>query len=327
MKKFFAVVLKVLLAAVLLCLAVFVVMMYVIPSVEAPKQEGVAGSDSWMEGLSDGMYISEVTLPGTHDSATKNVQLAYFSKCQSLDIRGQLDAGFRYLDIRLGVDGDELKLMHGFTNCQKGFLPTSGTLMLDDVLSQCYSFLDAHPEEFVVFAVKYEQVSIPTADFENLLYSYIAKDSGRWLLTDSIPSVGDARGKLVLLRRFADEAGLGALSGLPFIWAEQRGNDDVSLNSVGEPNGSYTLYVQDRFKYDTEDKWNAFTEGCAKASGGPETIALNFLSTNGPASFGHPYKYAKALNPRFAESSAFSGWVILDFVTPALAEHIYSKNF
>ena len=104
MKKFFAVVLKVLLAVVLLCLAVFVALMYVIPSVEAPKQEGVVGSDSWMESLNDSLYISEVTLPGTHDSATKNVQLAYFSKCQSLDIRGQLDAGFRYLDIRLGVD-------------------------------------------------------------------------------------------------------------------------------------------------------------------------------------------------------------------------------
>ena len=67
--------------------------------------------------------------------------------------------------------------------------------------------------------------------------------------------------------------------------------------------------------------WKFFTE----ADKGD--ISINYLSTNGPPAFGHPYKYAKHLNERLPSlEGTLKGWVIVDFGTPALASLIYNEN-
>ena len=313
----------------LLFALVFAVLMYLIPAFETVDKTPVEGSADWMSRLPDEKLVSEVVLPGTHDSATQYVQLAFFSKCQALSIKEQLEAGFRYLDIRLGPDGEKLKLMHGFTSCTTGGWPWSGTLYLDEVLDECCSFLKAHPSETVFFSVKYEHGDEPVGRFQELLESYISNDRDMWLLTSQIPTVSEARGKILLLRRFGDEANLGEASGLAQIWLSQSGFNDPSVNAVSADNGTYTLLVQDRYEYDTEEKWAAFTEGMNNASSGPSVIALNFLTTKGHAKFGHPYKYSSVLNPLFTDvpSSSLSGWIIVDFASAKLAEHVYSANF
>lgn len=334
MKKVGKAVLRVLggVLAVLLCA---LLVLYIVPLTETEDKTAVDGSAEWMAALDDGLPLSEVVLPGTHDSATKYVQLAFFSKCQAKDIGAQLEAGYRYLDIRLGTTGggDEwFKLMHGFTSCKTGAAPWSDALYIGKVLQQCYDFLDAHPTETVVFAVKQEHGGLSDGAFESDLDAVIRsvyERSDRWLLTDHIPTVGEARGKLVLMRRYEDAAGLGAESGIPLLWEDQGGHDDVSLNTVASDNGSYTLWVQDRFKYDLGDKWAAFTAGMAAGETGADAASVNFLSTNGTAAYGHPYKYAKDLNARLAAlpQSQLRGWVIVDFAAAPLAEHIYGANF
>ena len=97
--------------------------MYLIPAFETVDHTPAEDSADWMSRLPDELPISQITLPGSHDSATQHVQLAFFSKCQALRIGEQLDAGFRYLDIRLALDGEVLRFVHGFTKCRKGPLP------------------------------------------------------------------------------------------------------------------------------------------------------------------------------------------------------------
>ena len=310
----------------LLVLTVFT-LMYVVPAFETVDKTEVAGSADWMAKLSDEQKLSEVVLPGTHDSATENVQLAFFSKCQALDVGEQLNAGYRYLDIRLGAEGTRLKLMHGFTNCTTSGMPWAGALYLEEVLDRCYSFLKAHPTETVVFAVKQEHGSQSAAEFEQLLDAYVQRDPGLWLLTDAIPTVGEARGKLILMRRYADEAGLGSASGIPLLWDNQNGHDDVSENLATHDNGRYMLSVQDRYEYDTADKWAAFQSGLAKGVTGADAVSIHFLSTKGTATYGHPYRFAKALNPKLTETESLSGWIVVDFASASLAEHIYTANF
>lgn len=307
----------------------FAVLMYAVPALETVDASPVEGSADWMGRLPDSMPLSEVVLPCTHDSATQYVQLAFFAKCQDLSVGEQLEAGFRCLDIRLGADGDRLKLMHGFTSCTEGGWPWSRTLYLDSVLDECVSFLKAHPNETVVFSVKMEHGDETVTRFQELLGSYIQRDADMWLLTSKVPTVGEARGKLVLLRRFPDEAGLGADSGLSFMWFSQSGHGDVSLNTVSSENGSFTLWVQDRYEYGLEDKWSAFLAGMESAKPGGDAIALNFLSTKGVSKYGHPYKYASKLDPRLLEipAGSLSGWIFVDFASPKLAEKIYSANF
>lgn len=317
------------LAFVSALLILFVLGFFLLPLTETVDAAPVRGSADWMSRLPDELLLSEIILPGTHDSATKYVQLAWFSKCQALSIAEQLNAGCRYLDIRLGdaEKGSNFpRLTHGFTNCKNSF--PGGTLTLDTVLDDCYAFLKKHPTETVLFAVKHEHGDASIKAVQRELRELISKREWSWLMTDTIPTLGEARGKLVLLRRWEDEAGLGKAAGIPFNWADQDSRDDTGLAAAREPQGSFTLWVQDRFKYDTDEKWAAFTEGL-QTERGEGDVLLSFLSTNGSAAYGHPWKYARALNEKLEamRPSGINGWVILDFASPKLAAKIFEANF
>lgn len=303
--------------------------LYAIPLFEGDKGGSVDGSNSWMSRVEDSRPLSRMAIPGTHDAGTQYVQLAFFAKCQTKDIAEQLEAGYRYLDIRLAVDGEHLKLMHGFTNCKTGALPWSGVLYLDKVLQQCYVFLENHPTETVLFAVKQEHGKESVAEFQRLLDSYVQQNPSRWLLTDTVPTLGQARGKIVLLRRYDDEAGLGKNAGIPLLWAEQSGSKDTNLSYAVEDNGSYRLYVQDRYCYNVEEKWTAFLAGLDAGDAQAGDVKLSFLSTKGTLPLGHPYTFADALNPRLIgrDIRPEDGWIVIDFGTAPIAKHIYEANF
>ncbi|MCR5576122.1 MAG: phosphatidylinositol-specific phospholipase C domain-containing protein [Oscillospiraceae bacterium] len=297
--------------------------MVVLPMTESADTSPVAGSADWMAALPDDTPLSDIVIPGTHDSATQYVQLAYFSKCQVLSVGEQLVAGFRYLDIRLGdadKGADFPRLMHGFTNCKRSLL--GGKLYLDEVLADCCAFLAAHPTETVLFAVKHEHGDSPDADMAKALDGFIGARPEYWLVTDEMPTLGEARGKLVLLRRWEEG------DGLPLLWADQKGAADVTQNAVMEEQGSYRLWVQDRFEYGVNDKWDAFTAGLEVPAQAGDAV-LSFLSTKGTSTYGHPYQFAEKLNLKLTEldSAALRGWIAVDFGTPALAEHIYRANF
>ncbi len=305
-----------------------VIFLAVVPLTETDPNEIVNGSENWMAALPDDRPLNEIALPGTHDSATQYCQLAYFSKCQYKPIGAQLAAGFRYLDIRLAVENDSPVLMHGFTYCTTGPMLWANRLYLDTVLEDCLAFLKANPTETVLFCVKQEHGSESVAEFQKILSQYISRSEASWLLSDRIPTLGEARGKIVLLRRYEDEAGMGKKAGIPFLWDHQGGRDDVSLHTAARDNGSYTLWVQDRYEYDADEKWTAFLNGIRAAGTADGAVALHFLSTKGSFVQGHPFGFAKDLNKRLLAETlpADCGWVVTDFASAPLAEHIYTLN-
>ena len=324
------------LAAVCGLLLLAVAALLVIPLTENVDRTPADGSGDWMAGLDDATPLTAVVIPGTHNSGAAYAQLAFFSKCQSLTVGEQLEAGYRYLDIRLsGNAGDEaLKLTHGFTNCKPSAL-SSRALMLGDVLEDCYAFLDAHPAEVVLFCAKHEDGDISVRELQAILAEEAEKRPDRWLLTDTVPTVGEARGKIVLLRRFEDEAGLGTDAGIPFSWSDQGGLPTVVEDAEANFPGDLLLWVQDRYEYGVGDKWEAFRAGLETGAGEGEA-AVHFLSTKGELAYGHPYYYAKRLNPMLQGLSlseiglpegASLGWIVVDFGSAALAEHIYAENF
>lgn len=332
MKKVVSVILRVLgisLLSVLGLVLLAAAALFLLPLTESVDGTEAPGSADWMGGLDDGLPLSEITLPGTHNCGAEHAQLAFFSKCQGMGIKEQLEAGYRYLDVRLDGDNGELRLMHGFTECKPS--PFSGrALTLSEVLGDCYAFLDGHPTETVLFCAKQEHGDLPVADLQRMLAEEISRDPEHWLLTDALPLLGEARGKIVLLRRWEDDAGLGSDAGVPFGWQDQGGKEvppeDVDANYPGD----LLLWVQDRYEYDTEEKWEAFTEGLTIGVG-EEEAALHFLSTKGSFAYGHPYFFARRLNKRLLAydlpGEGPLGWIIVDFGSARLAEHIYERNF
>ena len=318
-------ILGIFLAVILLAAAV----LFVIPLTETVKIRTLEDSSDWMAKLDDSLRLNEIVLPGTHDSATQYCQLAFITKCQALSIGEQLEAGFRYLDIRLGSESEALRLKHGFTNCKTGPMPWAEPLLLEEVLKQCYAFLRAHPSETVVFAAKHEYGGMTDSVLAQTLEGQISRNAELWYTGDQLPSLGEVRGKLVLMRRYRDEAGFGAKAGIPMLWTDQDEKEIVSGYAEKIQQSTYLLRVQDRFCLGTENKWDCFRGGILDAEADPESLSIHFLSTKGTWKYGHPYHYAKNLNSRLLElpSEELRGWIIVDFADAELAKHIWSANF
>ena len=327
--------------AVILSVAVLVAaILYAVPNIEnkvcrnSNNPEKFGNLSSWMSSVDGNLKLNEINIPGTHDSATQYVQLALFSKCQCLNIKEQLDAGFRYLDIRLAVDNEKLKLVHGFTSCKTDDYPWNENLCIDTVLSQCYDFLKENPSETVLFVVKQENKDDDTKKFQNIIENCIKDNPEMWFLDNEIPTLYEARGKIVLFRRYEDEAQLQDKSGIKLKWEDQRGSEikDLPYEKYELKVGDGSLFVQDRFEYGLADKQNAFEKSLEDA----ETVAnkndvfINFASTKGSLPVGHPYFFAKKMNERFLQSELedkYFGWLIFDYATSAVASKVIETNF
>lgn len=304
--------------------------LFLFPYLERVSSKPTETSADWMKELEDELSLDAVILPGTHDSATTYVQLPYFMRCQSLTIREQLEAGFRYLDIRLNEENGKLYFYHSFAKCKTGILPWADALELEEVLQQVYSFLMSHPSETVLFVVKQEG-SGEVALFQKTLQEYIEKNSEMWLLTNQVPSLGEARGKVVLFRRYADKAGFKAQSGIALNWSDQGGKEFQTNHLKKESRDGVIFYIQDRYNYSVEDKIKGMEEALlqAKQLGATEGIKIHFASTAGPNSLHHPYQIAKRMNAWFQnkEFEGNIGWVVFDHGDAELAESVYQLNF
>ncbi|MBV9494362.1 MAG: hypothetical protein JOZ54_08945 [Acidobacteria bacterium] len=90
--------------------------------------------------------LSALTIPGTHDSGSYGISKPNkFTKTQDLDFNGQLSAGVRYFDMRIGYqpeydDANRFILVHDFAK--------SVTLL--DALGQITSFLAQHAAEILI---------------------------------------------------------------------------------------------------------------------------------------------------------------------------------
>ena len=292
-------------------------------------------TSNWMKNVSDDKLLSEIALPGTHDSATQYVHLPYLAQCQALSLGDQLEGGYRYLDIRLKAD-PETKTMtfhHGPAACQKDHGLFAPSLDLNDGLEYCYKFLDEHPTETIVFVVKQEDSKLAPSDFQDILAEYIKQRPDAWYIDTKIPTLGEARGKIVLMQRHKLDQYY-KIQGPALLWKDQRQTkpDEGALAyEVTKEPGAPILAVQDAFQYSVDDKWDAF-DATSKAMSeqlAVDMVKLNFLSTKGPTPVGHPFGFAKDLNPKLMDSSLnFSHtWTIVDFATPEMAVKIYKSNF
>lgn len=324
---------RLLACALLMCMMVCVFAGLAATPAEAADVRAV----NWMENVPDETKLSSMSIPGTHDSCTQNVDMRYIFQCQDASIATQLKYGYRYLDMRLVLEkrsGQEtLVLKHNIARCKVSDSPFSRTLTLADVLKDVYAFLDEHPSETVIMCMKAENSKDDVAAVQKALYEMIDQASERWYLKNEIPTLGAVRGRIVLATRFDDKLPVGfEHCGLYFGWADQ-GDRTVLTDPTAESaiNSRETLYVQDRYNYDVDDKITAIHTCLDNSRAADDTFFLNFTSTSGSGAVGHPKEYAKDINlDLYAyewEAGKAYGVVIVDFGPKKIAEKIYGTNF
>ena len=272
----------------------------------------------WMGQLEDdSLPLRDLTIPGTHDSGTKHASSAFGARCQNFDIEEQLKDGIRFLDIRLQNNRDMLDLCHGNI---LGIYTSSCYVSFGQVLVWCRDFLEANPGETILMSVKKEFGSDITDNFNNYLDGY--KDL--FLNTAMIPTLGMARGKIVLLKRFrfakfgVDWFGDGG------TWLD---NDEFYITTAY----GQQFRIFDKYKLsDTHEKWAQLEailhDATRTADADNRKIFYTIFVSIAFSGIRTPYQYAwggngvnPAMNPsliRFLESNPGTnkwGTVILDF--------------
>lgn len=286
------------------------------PVVFATK--ATATPTGWMASVADAVNLTQLSIPGSHDAGARYEPVSGTAKCQNLTIGDQLNAGIRFLDIRCRHIDNAFAIHHGSIYQNLNF---------DDVLNACFTFLNLNPGECIVMSVKEEyDPSNNTRTFEQTFDSYVQKNPSQWYTGASVPTLGQVRGKIVLLRRFAASVtpkGIDATN-----WAD---NTTFSVS-----NNDAQLRIEDNYVVsDNNAKWNNITALLGEAKTGPgTTLYISFTSGYKPLIFGIPSitTVSNAINPNV--SSYFTsnttgryGIIPMDFSESGKASLIYQTNF
>ena len=253
----------------------------------------------WMRHIDDSRYLSELSIPGTHDSITSLFHseigmIEGWTRCQDLDLDEQLRHGIRFLDIRLRYDDSAsppvLRLCHGQSDMERDF---------GYVLGVCERFLEAHRSECIVMSIKNERADHHQA-FADLFAATIERPGNRafWHTGKTVPSLGEVRGKIVLLRRYAAGAaragrpapGLDATDwpgGYPF----RRRNGDGVDYQIQDEFGGYTHFNRSS-KFDTYVRQTLLD---AVRDGDRRKLYINLASGTGSV---WPITLAETTNPK-----------------------------
>lgn len=220
---------------------------------------------NWMSLIPDHVLLSELTIPGTHDSAA-DCGIAWV-KCQNCSILAQLEMGVRAFDIRCRHFKNQFALYHGSVFLNKYFDV--------DVRDVCIDFLKANPSETILMFVKEEHTAEGnTEHFSQTMRKYIDGFEDYFFLAEKMPTLGEVRGKIVLLRRFdVLETSMGNKINV--------GNNTTSISIT-----TIKTAIQDHYKvsslFSVKMKWEFILTHLVQAKNDDSRILyVNFLSGTG----------------------------------------------
>lgn len=195
------------------------------PSPYNPAWNSNLVESAWMAGVPGNLMLQQLSIPGTHDSATFTGyyesqdsrfpeilttigQIALQTRTQILDIRQQLDLGIRLLDLRPGLSFTNQLNLPGYGSQSVSDLEIyhNNTYLGGDaygatlwrIFLDIKSFLGDHPTETVLINVKPEHAATPN-DVAPVIYDMARKYPGYWYTGTVVPRLDDVRGKIVLL--------------------------------------------------------------------------------------------------------------------------------
>lgn len=185
------------------------------PDMNPPVLPAPLNRLDWMGQLPPNLQqqlISNIVIPGTHDSGTAGLSLGgriidtfrNISRCQDFDIATQLQMGIRFLDIRVATDTPHQYsyIVHdGPINICCLNPTTRQYLTLNEVILTCVAFLAAHPNESIIMCIKAaDGSSLPVLMGE--LNRFILQNPNQFYTLPNIPTLAQAQGRIVLIHRF-----------------------------------------------------------------------------------------------------------------------------
>lgn len=291
---------------------------------------------SWMKNLPDTQPLSHVSIPGTHDSGTVNAEDAVdlnisAARTQKYYIDQQLAVGVRFFDIRCGEDsataGDP-SIYHTVV-CYDN---DDQELRLSKVMQYYDEFLTQNPSETVIVLISRVSGGSDKV-ITQAMERHIKANPDRFWDGDVVPSVGEARGKIVIMRRFDlyDHTLDTSKFGLDLTKWDENDYKDAKKAPPVDKDASPVTWVQDHWNCTGKIKIKYVEDTLDQARTIDENAYLiNYVS----CSLRNPFSAAQYMfdelddNVHIANTQPeFLGILPMDFIDARWAKTIYQKNF
>jgi len=228
----------------------------------------------WLSMVRDETKVCKLSIPGTHDTMTGmgfyQPVLKYIFNTTAISqvstLEEQMNSGLRFFDIRPVVSTDTiakkkiLRLTHGISELDITFEWT---------IDQLQSYLKAHPTEFFIVKLQFDNGFEDQKDLYTLLSNVLHMSKYQGLFVDNWRpdiTVGEMRSKILWLSRY-DLRPLNAAFHYPIVycdWPDEDPDIEEDINPEAQRNcGMYNmtdttltakLYKQDYYKTTTEKR-------------------------------------------------------------------------
>lgn len=303
-------------------------------------------ANEWMAGIPDEALLSSINIPATHDTGTAGVvedlvPSVSITSCQNLYYDEQLNMGARSFDIRANATKDDasaadVKIVHGgeLWQCQE---KNGNDLTLQSILNTSLGFLEKHKSETVILTVKPDAGS--TIGLEHAVAEFIEKNKDKVYSGGDIPSMKEARGKIIFLRRFNltknyDSSVERAMGFNLTNWDDIKYKDYKYAYKLYD-DGKNHVYIQDAYNTYGSEKWPYILETMKQTTGQDTSHPIEYNSwvfNYTSCSQGAPLGLTQEINPRLFKDedncidNRFLGTVMLNFIDEPMSRLIYETN-
>lgn len=301
-------------------IAAFFTLVFAVLGLYDVKDAGDFQNKSWMSEIDGSSYISEISIPGTHDSGALYEPIVPVTKCQEYTIEDQLEMGVRFLDVRVFMIFGSAQISHSVILQGQKFR---------EVTEACLSFLEENPSETIVFSLKGEGSLLSKRTVTDVISEVVSEDESKWFTENRIPTLDEVRGKIVLFNRYDSKSEMGIIASAG--WAD---------NTAFEiENSDFVINVQDHYNLGEAEniatKWNEAVELFEKSLSEKDTesnLYINFLS--GHTSYRLPdiTEVSDAMNGKISDyltnaEDGNYGIILCDFIDAEICEKIIKTNY
>lgn len=236
------------------------------------------GNNNWITPLDDNIYVSQMSIPGTHDAATGDGTSYSIGQTQELTLDKQFELGIRAFDLRPAVSSGDIHIFHGIV---------STTYSWDNIMERFKYYLQTNPGEFIIILMRHETEADNTSSaWGGLIEQKLDKlkndtnpATGKSWTIDFRPdlTIGEMRGKILFLCRDwtkYNESGptVGGYTG----WAH--GKDGAEVSIYGPSGESGTLDIQDCYAPSESGDWKGLITGSLINNGTNKPLVQNYPS-------------------------------------------------
>ena len=176
--------------------------------VKLPAPKSFGNTNSWISGLPDNVYVSQLSIPGTANSFSylRGEGAGSVYQTQTATIEEQWNAGIRCFELR-GPNSSSSDLADAYLQCNRQTLYEDGKeLTFGEAVRQINELLQKHPGEFAMIMPAFESDQGRfVEDYANDLNNFFRNHNYNYATYRRDMIVKDARGCLLFIARITSE--------------------------------------------------------------------------------------------------------------------------